>query len=165
MKAFGEAKKDATAVLQHELGEEIKIAEAHNKVQLMRALTTTSPNSIHWRSIRSYLLAYHVELDTDVDESGCAMAKVYGFLRGRPLNVNQLVHLPDVGTVQIESVLSASDPCPLRSQNHLARLADNAVVAAPSSEEQETLEVSCAPATNVASSLVFASRLHCPVSP
>lgn len=76
VKTFGEAKKAATDVLHHELGEDIKIAEAHNKVQLMRALTTTNPNSIQWRRIRSYLLAYHVEVDTAVDESGCAMAKV-----------------------------------------------------------------------------------------
>ena len=76
-KAFTEARRAGLAELERQLGAETKLAEAHNMVQLLRALTTISPKQIHWRSIRSYLLAYHVELDeTAIDENGCAMAKV-----------------------------------------------------------------------------------------
>jgi len=46
---------------------------------------------------------------------------VSGYLRGAPLNVNQLVHVPGVGARRILRILHAQDPCPLAKHPHHRR--------------------------------------------
>jgi hypothetical protein len=46
------------------------------------------------------------------DESGCATLHVGGYVRGRALSVNQLVHISGVGTFQIAQVRARARVCP-----------------------------------------------------
>jgi len=55
--------------------------------------------NIAWRTLRPYFLAEKYENN---DSNG--ILKVYGFLRGKNLNVNNLVHIPGVGDFQIHRV-------------------------------------------------------------
>ena len=85
---------------------------------LLRAVTTTTPRAIGWREQRPYVMAHRVEHLTEVSSSASASAAaagaglagagvvrhvlaVSGYLRGAPLNVEQLVHLPGLGARRV----------------------------------------------------------------
>jgi len=102
---------------------------------------------------RRYLVASGATVGP-VGSDGRATLKVCGFLRGRPLNVNRLVHLPGVGTFQVEKVTSEADPFPLKPKRGSAAAGavqgtkfvhacsfDGEVLAASSPAERESLQV------------------------
>lgn len=81
-----------------------------NEFQFLRALTDTTLKRIQWRSERSYMLCCQAGFDDQ------GLLKVSGYLRGRPLDVNQLVHIPGKGNYHISRVESGGDPNPLSSR-------------------------------------------------
>ncbi|RHY83057.1 hypothetical protein DYB37_000869 [Aphanomyces astaci] len=87
-----------------EFGDSIKIAQGNSTVQVLRAVLTAQPKLLHWREIRSYMHAMDV---TYVPET--QVMHVSGYIRGRPLSVNQLLHLTDIGTFQMSHILAAAE--------------------------------------------------------
>lgn len=87
---------------------------------------------------------------------------VSGYLRGRALNVNNLVHVPDVGDFQLIKVTAPQDPYPLnkrqpdkfdrmdedslldaavkKESHHQEMDQDEKIIAEPNPEKQESLE-------------------------
>ena len=67
---------------------------------------------LHFRSMRPYFLvsSVHQECENGSDES--SKYHISGYVRGKPLNVNQLVHLTGVGTYRMHSIKYAEDPAP-----------------------------------------------------
>jgi len=111
-----------------EFGDKVKVAESINTAQLLRVLSTPTGPSLHWRQTRSYVVGEEVtwtaaeggeggKEDTKMgaEEEG-GVLRVRGYVRGKPLNVDQLVHLPGVGTYAMSRILKAgvAEPCPLR---------------------------------------------------
>lgn len=93
-------------------------------LSLVRTLCAITPKQVVWRSNRPYIPALHLDWVQDVtsqvetsdvptsDGEISGTVRLSGFLRGRPLNVNQLICLPGGGIFQIASV-SLSDMSPL----------------------------------------------------
>eukprot|EP01062_Namystynia_karyoxenos_P052147 TRINITY_DN4144_c0_g1_i3.p1 TRINITY_DN4144_c0_g1~~TRINITY_DN4144_c0_g1_i3.p1 ORF type:complete len:893 (+),score=296.93 TRINITY_DN4144_c0_g1_i3:117-2681(+) len=77
---------------------------------LLRNLSEMRLRTVHWRDGRPYFLARSVRwLDKADPEPGadgapCKRLSVTGFLRGKPLAANQLVHLTGFGTYQIDYI-------------------------------------------------------------
>ncbi|OWZ24119.1 Pre-rRNA-processing protein TSR1 [Phytophthora megakarya] len=94
-------------------GESAKVALANVPGQLSRVLITLSPKVIHWREARSYMLATTAtfvpgtEAQNDKGEQ-VGELQVNGYLRGKPLSVNQLIHITDVGTFQMSRITRAA---------------------------------------------------------
>ncbi|OQR82743.1 pre-rRNA-processing protein TSR1 [Achlya hypogyna] len=91
-----------------EFGEAIKVALGNNPVQVMRAVLTVQPKVLHWREIRSYMHATAVQFVQESEAAGAL--HITGYLRGKPLSANQLIHLTDIGTYQLSHVTKGDDP-------------------------------------------------------
>ncbi|XP_029634868.1 pre-rRNA-processing protein TSR1 homolog [Octopus sinensis] len=80
---------------------------------VLRQIANHKLRSIKYRENRPHLLAESVvyELNSELEDAGTL--KLTGFLRGRSLNVNHLVHLPGWGDFQMLQIDSPNDPYPL----------------------------------------------------
>ena len=52
----------------------------------------------------------------DADEENKGTVKISGYIRGRPLSVNQLVFLPGVGEFQMSQIDGPTDPYSLKKK-------------------------------------------------
>ena len=92
-----------------------------SSLHLVRAVCSVSPKQLTWRSHRPYMLIQGMQFtptasssnssDRSSESNGSSTASgptgsltLTGYLRGVPLNVHQLVHLPWAGAYQIESI-------------------------------------------------------------
>lgn len=115
-KQASEVRRQAAKVTTDEFGEHAKLvvppsATAATAPQLLRAITTATPRNLKWRDMRPYLLAQSMAFEAG---EGGDVLSVSGYLRGTPLDVNQLVHVPGVGARRILRVTAAEDPCPMK---------------------------------------------------
>lgn len=118
-KKQSDMKKWGQRFFETEFAGQAKAIDASNSSLLARTLSTTAPRRIHWRAIRSYLLADSTEV---VPESGSRGDKfgtlhVRGYVRGRPLDVNQVVHVGDAGHFGLRQINSAAEPFPVKPKD------------------------------------------------
>lgn len=111
-----EAKHTTHRELETAIGPDIKIIDAKSPDLLSRQLSNTTPRVIAWKASRSFMLGDSVQLEASaiLDDGGVQTfsAQIGGFLRGKPLPVNSLVHIVGVGTCRVDRVVSASEPFP-----------------------------------------------------
>ena len=95
-----------------EFAGQTKSIDASNSSLLARTLCTTPPRRVHWRSIRSYLLADQEEVVPLDGPKGATHGTLHvrGYIRGRPLGVNGVVHVGDVGHFGLRQINSAPEP-------------------------------------------------------
>lgn len=94
--------KSLQAFLEDRFAGEIKqFTSVKHATSLTRYLSTQTPKQVVWRGRHSYLLGERVERNP---ESGTLA--VSGYLRGRNLSANSLIHLQNFGNFQIEKVSS-----------------------------------------------------------
>ncbi len=55
------------------------------------------------------MLSTKVDVVSESVSDGVGTIKVTGYLRGTPVNVNQLIHLTDIGTFQMDKICSEQD--------------------------------------------------------
>lgn len=108
VKRQAEVKKASHKVFTAEFGEGVKVTVAHVPGQLLRALLTASPKVIHWRDARSYMLATTATFVQGTEGASTGELQVTGYVRGKPLSVNQLIHITDVGTFQMSRITRAA---------------------------------------------------------
>ncbi|CAM9706030.1 unnamed protein product [Chrysoparadoxa australica] len=109
----------------------VKVADGENKAQLLRTLTTTPLQPLHWRQVRSYMLA-------DATQAEGSNLRITGYLRGRPLGVNQLLHVGGIGPCKIVKINAAEEPVTLKKP---APLTGSRVLAVADPSEQESLDM------------------------
>ncbi|XP_068441072.1 pre-rRNA-processing protein TSR1 homolog [Clinocottus analis] len=87
---------------------------------LLRHLATQRQRKLGFRSRRSHLLAQHVTFTangpaegTGATPAGLGTLCVSGYVRGRPLQVDRLVHISGHGDFQLSQIDAPSDPLPL----------------------------------------------------
>ncbi|XP_068571887.1 pre-rRNA-processing protein TSR1 homolog [Cebidichthys violaceus] len=87
---------------------------------LLRHLGTQRRRKLGFRSRRSHLLAQHVAFTpnspaegTGGGPTGLGTLCVSGYVRGRPLQVDRLVHISGHGDFQLSQIDAPSDPLPL----------------------------------------------------
>lgn len=78
-------------------------------VNLLRKIGNQKQKFIACRDRRPHLYAEHVEAVPE-SEGGLVSLKVTGYLRGAPLSVNDLVHIPGLGDYQMSQIDSPLDP-------------------------------------------------------
>ncbi|CAM9106281.1 unnamed protein product [Ectocarpus sp. 8 AP-2014] len=120
-KKQSDMKKWGQRFFETEFAGQAKAIDASNSSLLARTLSTTAPRRIHWRAIRSYLLADSTEV---IPESGSRGDKfgtlhVRGYIRGRPLDVNQVIHVGDVGHFGLRQINSAAEPFPVKPKDRV----------------------------------------------
>jgi AARP2CN (NUC121) domain len=111
-------------------------------MHLCRALCAVAPKTVHWRAQRSYLSAQALFWEPNSTVSASASGgeeptgtlSLYGYLRGRPLNANQLVSLPWGGVYSLLDISDARDG--MRKAPHTAT---NAVSTALTAEQASAL--------------------------
>ncbi|KJE95409.1 Tsr1 protein [Capsaspora owczarzaki ATCC 30864] len=126
---------------------------------LVRHLCDSRIETIHWRDRHPYMLADHVGFSVTDSTAGTGILSVTGFLRGRSLDVNGLVHLRNFGDFQIGRIDGPNDPYSLnrrnatgkkQSQQNVAQMDTegeteevdehgNRILARPSAEQQQSL--------------------------
>ncbi len=145
-KSQAELRRFGHRFFETEFGDKIKVAETVNAAQLLRVLATPTGPSLHWRQTRSYVVADAVawvpmdargksDAGGGEEEQQTGTLSVRGYLRAKPLSVDQLVHLPGIGTFPMARIRKASGPgpCPLK----WARPAAAATMDTSSSNEEE----------------------------
>ena len=121
-KAAIEAKHSAHRELGSAIGPDIKIIDSKSPDLLTRQLSNTTARVIAWKSSRTFMLGDNVQVQESTASPGddgtrTFSAQIGGFLRGKPLLVNSLVHIVGVGTCRVNRVISANDPFPGGSRN------------------------------------------------
>ena len=135
-------RKHITETFQTEFGQKCKIADAHNVIQLQRAISTATCPDLHWRKIRSYAISESVQIKPFINSSFeeenqqnqnnttinstlknnndyCSL-EISAYIRGKPLSVNQLVALQGMGTYKIKEIYRQNEPCAMK-KNHIQR--------------------------------------------
>ncbi|KAE8200875.1 hypothetical protein CF336_g481 [Tilletia laevis] len=109
---------------------------------LSRFISVMKFRPLQFRNSHPHLLADRLEDLTPreqvrMDPKGDRTVTVYGYLRGTNLRRDQMVHIPGVGDLRIDTVERLSDPCPLPDNDTEKRrkLADKArLIHAPMSD-------------------------------
>mmetsp|Transcript_3944 Transcript_3944/g.6932 ORF Transcript_3944/g.6932 Transcript_3944/m.6932 type:complete len:836 (+) Transcript_3944:181-2688(+) len=86
-----------------------------DQVQFLRALMEIALKTVTWRMERSLLLGITASSQPNQDDPSKSTLAVSGYLRGCPLDVNELVHIPGQGTFQLSKIEASPDPFPLRA--------------------------------------------------
>lgn len=104
-KAQADLKKLGQRFFETEFGEAVKVAVHNLNNQLPRTVMTMALKTIHWREARSYMLATVSNfVPHSVDNPMLGTLQLSGYIRGKPLSVNQLIHITDVGTFQLSHI-------------------------------------------------------------
>lgn len=92
-------------------GDHVKVLsiEAEGDMEsLLRVLTTMKLRPLKWREQRPYIVVEGGSYDNESRK-----LTIHGYLRGSNLSANQLIHITDHGTFQMERIDALGDPNPL----------------------------------------------------
>jgi len=119
-----EARQYAQRQLESAIGTDIKIVESSRPELLCRQLCNTTPRVVAWKSSRSFMLGDNIKVSTSTTVDKVEMvadnshtAQICGYLRGKPLPINSLVHIPGVGTCRVDRIAAADEPFPGSARN------------------------------------------------
>ncbi|XP_033213769.1 pre-rRNA-processing protein TSR1 homolog [Belonocnema kinseyi] len=87
----------------------------------LRRAGSQKQRTVFYRSKRPYLLAEKLKYSQEGSE-GLGTLEVTGYLRGKPLSVNGLVHLPGFGDFQMSRIDTPDDPYPLEKGKRKTQL-------------------------------------------
>jgi pre-rRNA-processing protein TSR1 len=116
------AKKNIIEWFHQEISQDVKVHEINNTNRdvWIRSLLETGLKSITWLSERSMMLCESIESNI-TDSNGNDILTVSGVIRGRPLSINNLIHLSGFGTFAIHhatmSTTSSLTTLPTSSSN------------------------------------------------
>ena len=119
-------------LFQTEFNPDIKVFDDNHVDQLLRCLSDVSCQPLHWRQMRSYLLAEDVEvLPKSIEQAGFDLV-IRGYIHGSPLCVYDLIHITGEGTHQMKSIRVLPDPSPLKKTHGEAEGGFETIIADPS---------------------------------
>jgi hypothetical protein len=93
-----------------------RLLDPSSPALVCRTLCELKLNALNWRASRSYMLTESVIISEEKKEenslleiaSGNCSILVSGFIRGKPLSVNSLIHVLGVGVGKVVEISSAS---------------------------------------------------------
>ena len=91
----------------------------NDSLLLLRTLANHKIHDVLYRDRRAHLLADDVAWEMTSAELGCGTLRLTGFVRGRALDVNGVVHLPGWGDFQMLQIDAPRDP--YKVQMHSAK--------------------------------------------
>lgn len=80
---------------------------------LLRQLTNQKQRHLAFRDKRAYLFAYAANFVPNEENNLVGTLKISGYVRGRTLNVNSLLHIIGHGDFQMKQIDAPMDPFPL----------------------------------------------------
>ncbi|KAF4389095.1 hypothetical protein F8388_026824 [Cannabis sativa] len=119
MKRRHDMKKLCISSLVSEFPEDCKFYPADTTDELHKFMWLFKEQRLsvpHWRSQRAYLMAQKVDVIADSGDSEKCTLLLTGYLRGRNLSVNQLVHVSGAGDYQLCKIEILKDPYPLNAR-------------------------------------------------
>ncbi|GBG88337.1 hypothetical protein CBR_g46902 [Chara braunii] len=140
-KKMGEAKKAAIAAVHGQLTSDVKVfaVDSNDECrQMLRHVAEQRISSPSWRSQRPHVVTEKIEILATEEEAALGSKErpggeqreggggtetstcrlfVSGYLRGRAISVNQLVHVSGLGDFQMEKIEGPPDPIPLNPRS------------------------------------------------
>ena len=111
---------------------------------LLRHIANQKQRTVFYREHRPFLLADKFEFVTTADESedkSIGTLKISGFVRGQPLDVNRLVHIPGFGDFQMQQIEAPPDPYSIKNIKRKKPKAENMAVDDDMSEMEEDVKL------------------------
>lgn len=104
-KKRSQVKSDIQKLIQKSLPEEkaMNFDTNSDALNLLRRIGGQKKNTIHNKANRPHMHVENFEFITD-DTSDSGTLQLSGYLRGQPLDVNQLVHIPGLGDFQMSQI-------------------------------------------------------------
>lgn len=102
-----EVKKSLLSFVNHFFPEEQKIfsTDQHQEaLNIIRTMCVQTPLGIQWRDERSYILAEEVNWKGENNDAK-GILSIKGIVRGNPLNIDRLIHIPGWGDYQINKII------------------------------------------------------------
>ncbi|XP_060517047.1 pre-rRNA-processing protein TSR1 homolog isoform X2 [Cylas formicarius] len=93
-------------------------------INILRRICNQKKRTLHFRDNRPHLYAEEVEYIPD-QQGALGKLKVTGYLRGKNLSVNQLVHIPLLGDFQMSQIDAANGPNKI-DKNRDSKITDSA---------------------------------------
>ncbi|GAB6029910.1 ribosome bioproteinsis protein tsr1 [Chamberlinius hualienensis] len=117
-------------------------------ILVLRQIGNQKQRPVVYRNHRFHFLAEAVEYECDQNKEE-GVLRVTGYIRGRPLDVNGLVHIPGCGTYQLKQVDELKDPHPCGTSRMFNEEMDEGpvTIAVPDVTRQQTLESEIVPDT------------------
>jgi len=117
-KHSNDLKSNLLKVLQRDICSNVKIFDNSSNLQttlFIRHLSDTTLKQLTWRSNRTYIISDSYickkiesgDINLSSDKSIISMS---GYVRGRPMFVHSLMHIPNLGTCRVVSIESANEP-------------------------------------------------------
>lgn len=105
---------------------------------ILRHIGSQKQRSIFFKDNRPHMMAEKVEFE---EKGPTGTLKVYGYVRGQPLSVNGLVHVPGWGDFQMSHTYLLEDPHPLERRGKNATMTNDEpqLIEEADPEHQETL--------------------------
>ncbi|KAJ7538852.1 hypothetical protein O6H91_11G065700 [Diphasiastrum complanatum] len=119
IKKRSDVKKAAIAALHQELSEDCRTFSVdcpEDCQQILRHVSEHRTSGPQWRNQRPYVFAHQLSFQPDSEHSDKGTLQLAGYLRGRGMSVNQLVHVAGVGDFQLQKIDILEDPFPLQEQ-------------------------------------------------
>jgi pre-rRNA-processing protein TSR1 len=107
-----DVRKSLLYYMNHHFVGDLKLYSTDNQtecINCIRQLTSQYPTGISWRDRYPYISAqdWSFEANSHNGDGDFGTLKVTGFIRGASLSANRLVHIPEFGDFQIDTVVHA----------------------------------------------------------
>ncbi|XP_011306293.1 pre-rRNA-processing protein TSR1 homolog [Fopius arisanus] len=110
-------------------------------LNLLRKAGAQKQRAVAYRNRRPHLIAEKLKFTSSGENTGTL--EISGYLRGQPLSVNSLIHIPDFGDFQMTQIDASDDPYPLdKSRKHEdeLKMAETRVLEVADPATQESLQ-------------------------
>ncbi|KAH7947154.1 hypothetical protein HPB52_007758 [Rhipicephalus sanguineus] len=111
-KQRAEARKQVTKALESRFpGEKLRaVDKKEDGLLLLRQIADQKRRPISYRDSRPHMLAESVEFCPHEGQNLVGTLKVSGYIRGKPLSVNSLIHIPGHGDFQMTQIDAPATP-------------------------------------------------------
>ncbi|XP_015110274.1 pre-rRNA-processing protein TSR1 homolog [Diachasma alloeum] len=112
-------------------------------LNLLRKTGAQKQRAVTYRNRRPHLIAEKLKFSSSDEKTGTL--EISGYLRGRPLSVNSLIHIPGFGDFQMSQIDASDDPYPLdkeKSRKHdgEVKMSETRVLEVADPAKQESLQ-------------------------
>lgn len=92
----------------------MKVFDESHLDGFIRAVADCVPAVLHWRQLRTYLLAEEFAVISSEAESPFCSVAIRGYLRGGPAVPSDFIHVTGEGSHSVEWLRLLGDPCGLK---------------------------------------------------
>ncbi|XP_017880075.1 pre-rRNA-processing protein TSR1 homolog [Ceratina calcarata] len=108
----------------------LQLDSATDAFNVLRRVGSQKQRTVSYRNKRAHLLAEEVKFKSNEDSAEFGTLIISGYLRGIPLSVNGLVHIPELGDFQMSQIDAPEDPYPVerKPRKHCNAMDDDPLI-------------------------------------